>query len=778
MDERVETGLQAAQDTCLTVQRKLDAALALCSLFIASKGAAPGSASGQGAFQKQREPGSSRPVHRWTRFLDSDHSILSEEDGHDHDERACLGLVPHRACPEGLGPEAMGHGASGTDDDMQPMNDTIDMCAASPVEAVAGKERMKLYAFVAGVRTNDRLAAGNKSLHAETALCLQDLERSPESKAMTADGGQIVASPLGVGTGAVNIEDAEQLRERALEAERMLKDMEMEVLMLVLQKEAVERQHAWEQDRECIKVMRLEQALVQSQSARKLIFPLTGFPTETSLQVSLAPDAKLSRELSTGAFHLGGGEEGLSPDYTDGGLTPRMNEFDTCGLESCLQRDHEKENSSPSSHSAELACLERDKLQCQQARSVTLALIYGKQRLATTLTPRSLRARARAGTKSKLMRRAQRKDTRTCDRLAACSLRELKMSNKMSNNDLEGAFTEETCSPSYPSTWASYVASCAADKATCIACPGSDLGMTREVASILEEADASIRGFVEELQENNYVIKKLQQELEQARDEAVKLRAITPTCRCFRRAAQLQAQTPAANSEGTHPQATNVEHWLPGTLAHENLAYSTSNGAGHSCSARTAPSNHSCSARTAPSNPFDLECGISDDPGGGGAATSVLYGTNAHVSRVSPLLAVEGVEGEEATCVTMDVGGISEGSVKADVVVMPQDWSIGSLPRGAMTRLCETGFEMPVDCPLVSPPVHPDAVQESKGRASKETKQHSSGAGITGGSIGKICFLIQRARHRNPAELTSAHYLLACAMKLGSWFLALSCVMG
>jgi hypothetical protein len=278
--------------------------------------------------------------------------------------------------------------------------------------------------------------------------------------------------------------------------------------------------------------------------------------------------------------------------------------------------------------------------------------------------------------------------------------------------------------------------------------------MTHEVASILEEADASIRGFVEELQKQNDVIEKLQQELEHARDEAVKLTAITPTCRCCRRAAQLQAHTPAANSEGTHPEATPLEQWLPGMLAHENLAYSMNNGAGHSCSARAAPSN-----------PFDLECGISADPGGGGAATGVLYGTSAHVSRVSPLLAVEGVEGEETTYVTMDVGGISEGSVKADVVDMAQDWSIGSLPRGAMTRLCETGFEMPVDCPLVSPPVHPDAVQESKGWASKETNQHSSGAGITSGSISKICFLIQRASHRNPAELTSVHYLLACAME-------------
>jgi hypothetical protein len=225
-------------------------------------------------------------VHRWTRFLDSDQSMLSEEDGHNNDES--LGLMPHRACPEGLGPEAMGHGASGIDND-------------------------------------DRLAAGNKSLHAETALCLQDLERSPESKAqgqaMTAGGGQIIASTLGFGSGAVNIKDVEQLRERALEAERMLKDMEMEVLMLVLQKEAVERQHAWERDHESIKVMRLEQALAQSQTARTLALSL-GFPTETSSQVSRAPDVRPSPELKTGAFHLGEEEEAASPDFTDSGLTP------------------------------------------------------------------------------------------------------------------------------------------------------------------------------------------------------------------------------------------------------------------------------------------------------------------------------------------------------------------------------------------------------------------------------------------------------------------------
>ena len=108
------------------------------------------------------------------------------------------------------------------------------------------------------------------------------------------------------------------------------------------------------------------------------------------------------------------------------------------------------------------------------------------------------------------------------------------------------------------------------------------------------------------------------------------------------------------------------ETGVPGKLAHENLAYSTGNSAGHSCSARAAPSN-----------PFDLECGISADPGGGGgggaaAAAGVLYDNSAHVSRR--------VEGEEATCGTMDVSGISEGSVKADVVishssVMPQDWT-------------------------------------------------------------------------------------------------------
>jgi hypothetical protein len=161
-------------------------------------------------------------------------------------------------------------------------------------------------------------------------------------------------------------------------------------------------------------------------------------------------------------------------------------------------------------------------------------------------------------------------------------------------------------------------------------------------------------------------------------------------------------------------------------------------------------------------------------------------------SRVSPLLAVEGAGGEESTCVTIDFSRISEGSVKADVVVMPQHWSMGSLPRGVMTRLCKTGFEMPVDSLLVSPLVHPDAAQKSKDRAAKETKQqqqqpsstplrgrptsitsitpgeaamgrHSDmgsymvGAGITGGSIGKICCHMHPNPARSPSQPCGAY---------------------
>ena len=165
-------------------------------------------------------------------------------------------------------------------------------------------------------------------------------------------------------------------------------------------------------------------------------------------------------------------------------------------------------------------------------------------------------------------------------------------------------------------------------------------------------------------------------------------------------------------------------------LAHKSLESSLTDSTGERATHRNTVAH---TARGAPSNPFDTEEGFSaadisempqaaisgdDEPRtcpssqsgppshgslkafdqashrsllpAANQSWAAVYDTGAHVSRVSPLLMLE--DAGQASCVAMNFSGMSEGSVKADVVVVPQTWSAGALPRAAIP-LCELGFE-------------------------------------------------------------------------------------
>ena len=196
-DNGVEAGLQAAQDSVSIVQHQLDAALALCTLLIASECAARSGESTKGVIQQRTELGSPAPVHRWAQYLDTDESAQANEDSHDEHALVDLGEPCCRSAPN-QGPDTKGQ-VDGTCDDVdndsdtcQTANDTIDTCAGSPVLVTAGDESMKLGTI--GLTSNEVCidATDREKLLHERAVAermLRDLEAEASSAPVPVIGG-------------------------------------------------------------------------------------------------------------------------------------------------------------------------------------------------------------------------------------------------------------------------------------------------------------------------------------------------------------------------------------------------------------------------------------------------------------------------------------------------------------------------------------------------------------------------------------------------------------